>query len=336
MKKGFTLAEVLITIAIVGVVAAMTLPTLIANINEKVSNSQSEVFEAKLIKGLNLTKIAGELNGNYSSTADFLENGLGRHLKITKICGVSNINDCIPYKDIKYFSEKSEKTISVDTIKTSKNLRLNDEFSDTASFVLGDGTFAIVSYNLKCNDDPDKADMYINSCLAGIYDINGNRKPNLYKIEIKNDKTVHKGDIHSFNGAGLGNCKGVINGLCIRVAAVNAYDQGSTLRCKLGTDLTPYFTSPDYPQLYKAYCEAYESHLASYEELKKIQTALDNNFSTTMDVLGDFAKRTSGNIISGDKIGNKYYAINFNKNSNKSSIIQKAPDSWSFGVCIQD
>lgn len=31
MKKAFTLAEVLITLGIIGVVAAMTIPTLIAN-----------------------------------------------------------------------------------------------------------------------------------------------------------------------------------------------------------------------------------------------------------------------------------------------------------------
>lgn len=30
MKKGFTLAEVLITLGIIGVVASMTIPTLIA------------------------------------------------------------------------------------------------------------------------------------------------------------------------------------------------------------------------------------------------------------------------------------------------------------------
>ena len=35
MKKGFTLAEVLITLGIIGVVAAMTMPTLINNINNK-------------------------------------------------------------------------------------------------------------------------------------------------------------------------------------------------------------------------------------------------------------------------------------------------------------
>ena len=35
MKKGFTLAEVLITLGIIGVVAALTLPSLIQNYKEK-------------------------------------------------------------------------------------------------------------------------------------------------------------------------------------------------------------------------------------------------------------------------------------------------------------
>lgn len=36
MKKAFTLAEVLITLGIIGVVAAMTMPTLIQNYQKKV------------------------------------------------------------------------------------------------------------------------------------------------------------------------------------------------------------------------------------------------------------------------------------------------------------
>ena len=34
-KKGFTLAEVLITLAIIGIVAAMTIPTLVENAQKK-------------------------------------------------------------------------------------------------------------------------------------------------------------------------------------------------------------------------------------------------------------------------------------------------------------
>lgn len=35
IKKGFTLAEVLITLGIIGVVAAMTMPSLVANYEKK-------------------------------------------------------------------------------------------------------------------------------------------------------------------------------------------------------------------------------------------------------------------------------------------------------------
>lgn len=49
MKKGFTLAEVLITLGIIGVVAAMTMPVLI-------NNYQKKVFTTQLKKGVNVVE----------------------------------------------------------------------------------------------------------------------------------------------------------------------------------------------------------------------------------------------------------------------------------------
>ena len=46
-RVAFTLAEVLITLAIIGVVAAMTIPTLIANYQERAWNTASLVFQRK-------------------------------------------------------------------------------------------------------------------------------------------------------------------------------------------------------------------------------------------------------------------------------------------------
>ena len=54
MKKefGFSLPEILITIAIVGSVAAMTLPNLLTNINDYVTTRKVQVIEKKIIQGL--------------------------------------------------------------------------------------------------------------------------------------------------------------------------------------------------------------------------------------------------------------------------------------------
>ena len=44
ISKGFTLAEVLITLGIIGVVAAMTIPSLITSYNKKITETRLEKF----------------------------------------------------------------------------------------------------------------------------------------------------------------------------------------------------------------------------------------------------------------------------------------------------
>ena len=48
MKKGFTLAEVLITLGIIGVVASMTIPTLITNNQQRSLDTAANIFNRKL------------------------------------------------------------------------------------------------------------------------------------------------------------------------------------------------------------------------------------------------------------------------------------------------
>ena len=73
VKKAFTLAEVLITLAIIGVVAAMTIPTLIANYQEKSWATASQVFERKLTEAM---KVMNEIQAEIKGTIEeiFVEN----------------------------------------------------------------------------------------------------------------------------------------------------------------------------------------------------------------------------------------------------------------------
>ena len=53
-NQGFTLAEVLITLGVIGVVAAMTLPTLLTNIQQRVKNEQIRDVQYKFTKYIGL------------------------------------------------------------------------------------------------------------------------------------------------------------------------------------------------------------------------------------------------------------------------------------------
>ncbi len=62
-KNGFTLAEVLITLGIIGVVAALTIPTLVQNYQEKVTVNKVKKMYSTLSNAYELIKID---NGDYS------------------------------------------------------------------------------------------------------------------------------------------------------------------------------------------------------------------------------------------------------------------------------
>ena len=177
---GFTLAEVLITLTIVGVVAAMTIPSLMTKISEKIKNHQIEVFKAKLHKGCSLLNVENGIGPYYNSTMEFVT-ALSKHLKIVTICDADNLSNCMPYTKLK-LKDGTEKNLS--DFKTAESLGVysddtNDYSSPNVGIVLADGTPMILNYNLKCPvGDPDDVNANVTSCITGIYDINGNRGPN--------------------------------------------------------------------------------------------------------------------------------------------------------------
>ena len=56
-KTGFTLAEVLITLGIIGIVAAMTLPTVITNVQKKVVENQLKVFNTTINNAFRMAQV---------------------------------------------------------------------------------------------------------------------------------------------------------------------------------------------------------------------------------------------------------------------------------------
>ena len=215
-KVAFTLAEVLITLGIVGVVAALTLPALLTNIQSKVRAERSRSVQYKF--SLATEKMARlNLIGPYDSTDAFVDE-LQKHLKISKRCNASNLRGCWPYDTVDLGNGK---TWDISKTKTGKQLGMNtdddnDYTSDNVGIVTADGTPMILSYNKKCKaiDSLEKLSWTTTdnkpltnssaSCVAAVYEINGTGKPN----KLSNDVVL-------FNANKLGNgCAFELDGKC--------------------------------------------------------------------------------------------------------------------------
>ncbi len=102
--KGFTLAEVLITLGVIGVVAAITLPTLINNIQEKHFIAAWKKSFAE-ISNASLRLKNDDISFNGMSDLDMINN-LAKYIKHTKICDAKQFVSagCAPqnYSTYKY------------------------------------------------------------------------------------------------------------------------------------------------------------------------------------------------------------------------------------------
>ena len=213
---AFTLAEVLITLGIIGVVAALTLPALLTNVQAKIKAEQ--IRSAKYKFSLATEKMARlNLIGPYDSTDAFVDE-LQKHLKISKRCNASNLRGCWPYDTVDLGDGK---TWDIGETKTGAELGMttdanNDYSSDNVGIVTADGTPIILSYNKKCPaldslekltwatvDNKPESNASAD-CVASVFEINGTGKPN----KLSNDVIL-------FNANKLGSaCAFEVGSLC--------------------------------------------------------------------------------------------------------------------------
>ena len=142
-RIAFTLAEVLITLGVIGVVAALTMPTLLKNIAER-SNSEAQANLAqKITKSMDLMRADGGLERTYNSTDEFVDE-FSKYIKISTRCDADHIADCWPTKTV---TTTDGETYDVSKAKTGKNLNLKDNKSNNVGIILADGATLILTYN---------------------------------------------------------------------------------------------------------------------------------------------------------------------------------------------
>ena len=185
-RYAFTLAEVLITITVIGVVAALTIPNLVNNYQNKAWSTASVVFQRKLGEALKVMNSQGTLAG-YSSTEDFV-NELSKHIKINKICKNDDLTSC--FEDTIYWGTDN-KEFNISNIKLATNMGQQGWYTETIGVQFADGVVGVIAYNPECSQDPYRTDVITVSdtgigtdCLAIIYDTSGFRAPNTYNKDL--------------------------------------------------------------------------------------------------------------------------------------------------------
>ena len=186
-RKGFTLAEVLITISIIGIVAAMTLPNLIADIQNRDWNTADSVFIKRLEQSLKVMNTQSVLSG-YSSTEEFA-NELKKHFKIANVCDNENLEKCF---NNTFFSSKKN-PINTSAFKTSKDFAVEDWGTNVVGVQFGNGVTGLMAYNPKCEENPNSNEVAVLNCIALLYDVNGFTKPNQMTKDLRTTANVGDG-----------------------------------------------------------------------------------------------------------------------------------------------
>ena len=236
VRCAMTLAEVLIVIGVIGVVAALTVPTLVGEINERMNTEKQVNIVDKVTKAMEMMKVHGDL-GKFDSTEQFVDS-LQKYLKISKRCDSDHLTECWPTNTVRNMADK---VFDVSTAKTGDKLGFKTRTEDkTVGLILVDGSSIILTYDTssmgKEQMDRSKASPMtlpigsknktypgyttdVTSAIAFVMDVNGNAGPN---SEALNGKQY---DIRSFRGAHFGTdadagsgCLGsIVNKTCVYI-----------------------------------------------------------------------------------------------------------------------
>ena len=207
------MAEILLSLTIIGVVAAITLPSLTGNINERTWNTQRKALFARFSQAIALmpalngygtlresTDSAGSASIEDTAAETFVTNGLSKVMKINNICDNDHLPDCgIPeYITPLDGRSKIEFPLNWESLNTAM---VNASFSSSeygnfthslinasaAAFETQNGESIAVYYQPNCVPDMSEGNFYMiqpKICANFIYDLNGNKGPNTVGKDI--------------------------------------------------------------------------------------------------------------------------------------------------------
>ncbi len=208
------MAEILLSLTIIGVVAAITLPSLTGNINERTWNTQRKALYARMSQAISLMPALngyGTIKAETSegagdavdtATETLITDGLAKVMKINNICDNTHLADCgvpISYTDMLGSKKAIPTTLYQLNAHFSNIVYSGSSYStmDTkaAAFETQNGESIVTYYNQSCRTEylnQETPNQYNNvygfpqssMCINIIYDLNGTKGPNTVGKDI--------------------------------------------------------------------------------------------------------------------------------------------------------
>lgn len=225
-QNAFTMAEILLSLTIIGVVAAITLPSLTGNINERTWNTQRKALFARMSQAISLMPSLnsyGTFEAATSSTSaidnvaeTFITSGLSKVIKMNNICSSDSLTDCgLPAK----LTNTDGTQVDLPTKMSNLNAGLVATYgtniglknTKAAAFETANGESILTFYNPNCfakdviiatssNTGTMAEGEMVGSagkqhvCVNFIYDLNGSKGPNTIGKDIGTMSVLYSSD----------------------------------------------------------------------------------------------------------------------------------------------
>src|SRR5574344_1474721 len=184
-RRAFTLAETLITIGIIGVVAAMVIPVTMQKVQDYVFGKAKENSLLKITEATKEMKSNDVLSG-YTSNSNFASK-FAEYMMVVKRCDSTKLDDCF----VDTFKTADGDSVDTSTLTTGTKLSKKNLADGTIGMRLKNGTTMLFSLRdpAKVGTDCDRIDPFNNTsnttgCMSMLYDINGRSGPNTLGRDI--------------------------------------------------------------------------------------------------------------------------------------------------------
>lgn len=186
--RAFTLAEILITLGIIGIVAALTIPALMKNTNDaELRNAFKKEYSALSQVMLKLANDQGGSIANQAGTDNTFRNLFTNYLNSSKTCDL-NDSSCWTCNGSRTTDSMLDGTPKI-------------WYQNKPVIVLNDGAmlnFTLIDSNCAGTDSGLIAPYAGSICGAIFVDVNGCKKPNtwgrdIYYIEVQSNKIFPMG-----------------------------------------------------------------------------------------------------------------------------------------------